>query len=280
MAERRATVIRDVAALRKDARQAVDRYLAHPAADAVVVLIAVAGGKPDKALCASAAAVEYEPLSGKDIIKWVIHHASTAHGASITPEAASLLQSAAGEDLPTLAAELDKLASYASGRAIDEDAVTAVVGVRRGETLGDFLDHVARRDARGALALVGHVLQQPKTSAVSVVMALATQTFALAWAKARREEGASPGQLAGEFYDFLSEAKAVTGRPWKEAISAWLRALDAWTLPELDRALEALLAADCALKESRLSSDEQLLATLVLTLCAADPAPARQNAAA
>jgi hypothetical protein len=38
-------------------------------------------------------------------------------------------------------------------------------------------------------------------------------------------------------------------------------------MPELERAIDALLAADFALKEARLSSDEQLLASLVLTLC-------------
>ena len=39
-------------------------------------------------------------------------------------------------------------------------------------------------------------------------------------------------------------------------------------LPALDAALDALLATDFALKETRLSSDEQLLTNLVLTLCA------------
>jgi hypothetical protein len=38
---------------------------------------------------------------------------------------------------------------------------------------------------------------------------------------------------------------------------------------EVEAALAALLSADAALKETRLSSDEQLLTTLVLTLCAA-----------
>jgi DNA polymerase-3 subunit delta len=36
----------------------------------------------------------------------------------------------------------------------------------------------------------------------------------------------------------------------------------------LDRALALLLSADVALKETKLSSEEQLLATLVLSLCA------------
>jgi DNA polymerase-3 subunit delta len=41
-------------------------------------------------------------------------------------------------------------------------------------------------------------------------------------------------------------------------------------MKELDRALQVVLEADVALKESRVSSDEQLLATVILSLCAAD----------
>jgi hypothetical protein len=36
---------------------------------------------------------------------------------------------------------------------------------------------------------------------------------------------------------------------------------------DLEAALSALLSTDAALKETRLSSDEQLLISLVLTLC-------------
>ncbi len=44
MAERRVVVIRDVGALKKDARAALDRYLDHPASDLVLVLVVPAGG--------------------------------------------------------------------------------------------------------------------------------------------------------------------------------------------------------------------------------------------
>jgi DNA polymerase-3 subunit delta len=57
-------------------------------------------------------------------------------------------------------------------------------------------------------------------------------------------------------------------------VSAWVAAVDRWTAPALDRALSLLLDADLALKETRVSSDEQLLGTLVLSLCALPGAPA------
>jgi len=51
-------------------------------------------------------------------------------------------------------------------------------------------------------------------------------------------------------------------------VKVWASTADRWTAPELDRALDLLLEADTALKESRVSTDEQLLASLVLALCA------------
>ena len=277
MAERRVVVLRDVGALRKDARAALDRYLEHPAVDTVLLLVAPAGAKPDKRLQERATEVLFEELTGAQLPKWIAQYAERELGASITPPAAALLQAAVGSDLPALAGELDKLASYTNGATIDEDAVAAIVGVRRGETLGDLLDHVASRDARGALALLEHVLQQPKTSAVTIVMALAAQTLALAWARARRDTGVPLNQLSRELFDFLKQGGSVyTGRPWGEAVSAWTKAVPQWTVPELDRALEMLLAAELAAKETRISSEEQLLGTLILEMCSA---PARRAAA-
>ena len=151
---------------------------------------------------------------------------------------------------------------------IDEDAVAAVVGVRRGETMGDLFDRVAERDVSAALALVEPVLAQPKTTAVAIVMGLATQTLALAWGRAQRDEGMTSSRLGGEFFSLLRETGANPMRPWKEAVEAWVRSVDRWTLPDLDRAVVALAATDAALKETRLTTDEQAIATLVLAVCA------------
>src|SRR6185503_17544623 len=186
---------------------------------------------------------------------------------TITSAAVDLLISAVGNDLPQLASELDKLASYANGAEIDEHAVSAIVGVRRCETLGDLLDRVLAHDAVGALAVIDHVLAQPKSTAVSIVMALTTQMLAVAWARSARDRGVPAVGIERELYNLLKESGGFTGRPWGEAVSAWSRAAVSWKMPELEVAIDALLAADYALKESRLSSDEQIVASLVLTIC-------------
>ena len=274
MADYRVLVVRDVGALRKDARGLLDQYIKSPVRDAVVILVTPAGGKTDRALSAHSVALDFEPLPGDRVPKWIAYHAEQELGIPITPEAASLLQGAVGTDLAQLATELDKLASYTNGRTIDESAVTAVVGVRRSETLGAFLDAISNRDAVAALDLLPGIMAQPKASAVTIVMALTAQTLGIGWARARRDRGIPPGRLSSELFGLLKEAGSVyTGRPWGEAVDAWARGAtrlegsrDEGTL---DVALEALLATDFALKESRLSSDEQLLTNLVLTLCEA-----------
>ena len=272
MAERRGVVIRDVGALRKDARKVLDDYLKKQASDLLLVMASGSGAKTDDGLSSASTSLEFDPLSGDRIPKWIAHHADSALGVRITEAATELLQAAVGNDLHQLSGELDKLASFVEGRGqeIGEEAVAAVVGVRRGETLSDLLDAVADRNAARALDLIPHVLAQPKTTGVSVVMALSTQMLAVSWGRAKLDEGLPRARLSQEYFNLLRETGAFTGRPWGSATAVWLRAAERWTRESLDRALDSLLEADVALKESRVSSEEQLLASVLLSLCAGE----------
>ncbi|MGH2634466.1 MAG: DNA polymerase III subunit delta [Tepidiformaceae bacterium] len=269
MAERRVAIIREVGALKKDARGALDRYLNRPSHETLVLLVAAPGAKADKALQMSTTPLEFNPLDGGRVSEWIAHHAKSEHGVDITEGAADLLHEAVGNDLHQLASELDKLASYTNGATIGEDAVSAVVGIRRGETVSDFLDKVLQRDATGALNLIPYILSQPKTTGVSVVMALSTQMLAVAWGRCRLDSGLPTGRLEGEYFPLLKSTGAYPGRPWGVAARAWSLAAREWKASECDKAVTALLAADVALKESRVSSDNQILATAVLAICSA-----------
>ncbi len=280
MAERRMVVVRDVGALKKDARAALDQYLKRPARETILALVTLgADAKSDKKLEAAAAiTVAFDPLTDDRVPKW-IEHQVTELGATIDERAVTLLHEAVGNDLPALMSEIDKLVSYTAGKPIDEAAVTAIVGIRNGETIGDLLDAVLDRDAPRALALLPQVLQQPKMGAVPVVMTLATQFMAVAWARALRDRGTSMGQMYNELFNFLKESRgAFVGRAWGDAVKSWTRGVEKWTTPQLDRALALLLTADTALKGSRVSSDEQVVATLVLSLCGSSSQPLRSAA--
>lgn len=270
MAERRVIVVREASALKKDARKVLDQYLTNPAPDTLLVLTAPQGSKIDSGLSGSTTVLQFDPLTGDRIPRWIAHKATSEFGVGISEPAIELLQAAVGSDLHQLAAELDKLASYVTGKSneIGEEAVGAVVGVRRGETQSDLLDAVADRNVGRALELISHVLSQPKTTGVSIVMALSTQMLAISWGRARLDEGLPRARLAQEYFDLLRETGAFTGRPWGSATAVWARAAERWNRESLDRAVNTLLEADIALKESRVSSEEQLLATVVLSLCA------------
>jgi DNA polymerase-3 subunit delta len=293
LAERRALVLRDVAALKKAARAQLDRYLARPASDTLLLLVSPAGAKVDTALAEASTSLAFTPLTPERVRRWIAHHASTALKIGIADDAAELLQQAVGNDLHLLAAELDKCASYvlgahdatsdpasgsagdASGAAsdaargtIDVDAVSAVVGVRRGETVTDLLDAVALQDAATAITLVGHVLGQPKVTGVQIVMMLSTQAFALSFGRARRDAGVPTNRLPQEYFAFLKETGGFPGRPWGEAASAWTKVTERWSRTACDRALRLLLEADMALKDTTVSNAEQILMSLILGLCA------------
>lgn len=271
MADRRVVVIRDAGSLRKDARKVLDRYLAGPAPDVLVLIVEASGAKTDRELAGTTTLLEFAFLSAGRIPRWISHHVTTELRMKITPDAVELLQSAVGTDLHQLVSELEKLASFSSGGEITEEDVAAVVGVRRGETIADLLDEVALRNGVRALEILPRVLSQPKTTAVLLVMALATQTIALAWGEARRKEGLSQSRLQDEYFALLKQSGSLfTGRPWGSAAAAWAGASDRWSTESLDHALDALLEADVALKESRFSSEEQIVATLILSMCVED----------
>jgi len=268
MAERRVVVIRDAHALKKAPLGVLDEYLATPSTDTILVLVVPTGEEPAKTWPARSTAVEFSPLSEDQVLKWIARHMQESLHGSITPEAAGLVATHVGNDLAQIAGELDKLLSYTNGAEVDASAVQAVVGIRHGETLADLLDCVATRDAARALAMLPRVMAQPKTTGVSVVIALTAQTFALAWGSAARAGGMNTGTLSRTYFDLLKEGGAFVGRPWGEAIQQWVKAIAHWDASRCDRALDLLLATDVALKDTRVSSEEQILETLVLALCA------------
>jgi DNA polymerase-3 subunit delta len=264
MAARRVLVIRDVAALGRPERIALTNHLRRPSAGILLVLVANAGTRPDAALLADAQAIEFKRLDDEALRKWIARRARSID-TMIDPRAMELLCQVAGNDLALLAGEIDKLRSYTNGSVIDEAAVTAVVGVRHGETIADVLDAIGARDGGRAASLVSSVLMQPKTTGVSILMALTTQTLAIGWALAARAEGLAQHQLERELFALLKEnSSSLVGRPWGDGVKTWVRALRYWDRASVDQALELLLAADTALKDTRFSSEEQVLTTLVL----------------
>jgi DNA polymerase-3 subunit delta len=60
----------------------------------------------------------------------------------------------------------------------------------------------------------------------------------------------------------------MTGRPWGDAVKAWAREVERWDVPTVDRALALLYDADIALKDTRVSTEDRVVATTILAICA------------
>lgn len=277
LAERRIVILRDPDALKKPATERLERYLTHPASDTCLVLVVPSGTKLDGDLAKAASAVEFRSLTDDELLQWLALEAPKICATTITPEAASLLASYGGNDLALLSGELRKLAAYTDGAPIGADAVEAVTGVRPGHTLGDLLDLAATRETTRAIAIVEEVLLTPKLNGVQVVLALTAQTLAIGWGVAARARGLPAARLEGEFFALLKEGGGIyTGRAWGDAVKAWARAVPKWSAAEIDHALPHLLAADAALKDTKVSSEAQIVTSLLLAIT---PTATRRRAA-
>src|SRR5438094_9599437 len=267
----RAVVLRGMEQLRKTAkvRQELLRYVDSPNPTTVLVLVHGTTEPPDAELVRRATAVEVAALPPARVERWMTHRAKQL-GLTLTPEAGELLLASVGTDLSRLARELEKLAPLCAGRPATREEVAALVGVRRGETLQDFVDAALERRAADAAQLVEAVLEQAGMSGVRMLSVLGTALIGTALARAELDRDAPRG--SGPRHDRLEAALLAhlrAARPyglgsWEQTALRWARWAGLWSASELRHALRRALDADRALKSSTLSDEAGILEQLVL----------------
>lgn len=268
LAARRLVVIRDIGQARKPVRAVIDRHLARTPPDAVVILVASAGWKPEPALVREVTAVEFPAPSATDALAWCATHGARL-GLSIEPDAARLLVEFTGPDLRALDGELRKLRDYAGTSTITATTVADVVGAIAGQGATDLIDHVCHGNAVAASAMVAAHLAQPKASAVGLVMSLTVHFLAIGQVLVDQARGAQGRQLATNLYNLFGEARsAPVGRPWSEAVSVAIQAASRWDAQGIRSVLLALHDADTRLKDTTVSADAEILESLLLTIAA------------
>jgi DNA polymerase-3 subunit delta len=267
LAERRAVVVRglELGKRKTKLRDELVRYLGAPNPTTVLVLVLAAGEEPEADIGRSCTAVALEPLAADRVPKWLHHHAATL-GITLAPDAADLLLAAVGNDLSTLARELEKLAALAAGagRPVTAEDVTSLVGVRRGETVHDLVHAALERRAGRAAELVEPVLEQAGMNGVKILSLLGTHLVGTAVARAERDRGAGPARLPDIVLRQLLAARPYGLRGYKEEAANWSRWSGLWSAAELGRALRAALEADNALKTATVSDDRGIVMQLVL----------------
>ena len=270
LAATRAVVLRGVEDVKKTSAlyRELNAYLANPNPTTVLVLVQGVGEAPDAGIARNSTAVAVEALSAERVVRWVAHHASKI-GLTLEDGVGEFLVDAVGTDLGALSRELEKLAALATSRAATRNDVSALVGARHGETLGDLINAALTPEPAAAARLVEGVLQQSGMSGVRVVNALGTALIGTALARAELDRGVAAGRLPDTLFRHMLATKPFGLGNWKEEAARWARWARGWTAAGLRRAIRRALVADRALKSTTVSDDSGILTELLLTLSVA-----------
>jgi len=268
LAERRVVVVRGIEQWRKNAKvwEVLSRYLEHPSPTTVLILTQTGDGTPDPRATRGTEHVEVTPLKPAQLTRWVQRQAGQA-GLALGDDAAEHLLACVGGDLGALQQELAKLrAALPEGGTVSAADVGELVGVRRGETVSDWVGAILRRESQRSLDLLDVVLRQGSVSGVHLVMALGTALVGVRMARALLDDGTSPGGLRGAVFSGLKAARPVGLRRWGDEAEAWATAARQWRGAELDQAISAAAEADRRLKSTTISDERGILMTMLLTL--------------
>ncbi len=278
MAEKRVVVIRDIDGwtVKSPARKVLLEYVAKPAAETLLVLHQ---GPPkgddkdevDKELATHAQVVNFAELDTDEALAWVTRRARQQN-VPLTAEGAAHLVNAAGPQLALLRLELAKLAALGRTTPIGVDVVGEMVGIRFGETIYDWRDAVLRRDVTTAVAMLPRILGQSGVSGVGLVSLLGTSLIILGVARAHYDQKKRGFDLNRATWETMTKNRPGRIGDWKLFANLLVDVASDWPQGRLRRALAALLAADQALKDTRISTEAGVLTDLVLQIAARMPA--------
>ncbi|HSR91394.1 MAG TPA: DNA polymerase III subunit delta [Gemmatimonadales bacterium] len=272
---RRVLVLRDTEAWKRKTtpRPVLLKYLENPASETVVILVENAPSEdklkewePDGELVARTYAVNFEPLPPERVVRWVTYRAEGLK-VRLEPGAAEHLAAACNNDLGALRSELEKLASLPeTAEPLTAERVGELVGVRHGETALDWRDAVLSDDAPRAIRVLQPVLNQSGMSGVKLVTLLGASLLGLSIARSHYDRKLRGNALERVVFGAIKQLRLFGLGKWTEEARNWSRWAEAWPADRLNAAIAAALAADRALKDSRVSDEGGVLTGLVLQL--------------
>lgn len=237
---------------------AVSAYLAAPAPDAVLALVARAMKKdaPLTKVCAKAGDVLTYDVARRGLQQWVAERFK-ALGVRAEPDACAALIHVVGDDLHALALEVEKIATWAGDEPVGEREVEQLVAATADTPVFAISDAWGRRDLAKALeaaeALVERSSRPVSATVPMVANQLARQIGVVRRAKRLDEQGVRAKDSLDELgvkFAFQAERAYQFARNFSES--------------ELEDALMRLAELDHALKGgSRLAADLELQRALV-----------------
>jgi len=261
-ASRRLVWVKDAERIRESDPEALARYLEAPA-EASCLLLTAGSGRPDfrksifRLLQRSARVIEYTPLKGPAVSRWIRARAR-ALGGDIDPTAASLLELHAGADLFRLDQETRKALDFAGPAArITPEVLSETLGAAAAGSLFELAEHAAAGRIEEAVALLRRILADGEEPP-RVLFLLARQVRTLILGRALMLAGARGKELA----------LALGVPPYPFLIEKVERQIRAFPEGSGEQAVRLLTRADRALKGG-VGRPERVLEGLVLDLAGA-----------
>ena len=137
-------VVRSADAFLTRFREQLEDYVAKPSDSATLILRLDSLPANQRIYKAIAKVGQIESCAPpKDLARWAIGHAKSAHGMTLAPDAAAMLVELVGADLGRLDTELAKLAIAVDGNRIELDDVSGVVAFQRERQMWDMTNELA-----------------------------------------------------------------------------------------------------------------------------------------
>lgn len=181
-------------------------------------------------------------LKGTPLNQWVERRVKSA-GGSLSPQALALLVRFVGNDLWTMAGEVDKLVQFAAGRRIEEADVKAVVSDAQEASVFAMVDAILEFRVNAAQGLLQQLFKQGAAPAQLLTM-LARQVRIIFQVKEMRDKGKTRGEIQSKLglnSDFLLR------KAWQQA--------DKYSLARLREVFHKLLEADLSIKTGKLDGE-------------------------
>jgi DNA polymerase-3 subunit delta len=197
---------------------------------------------------------KFPMLKYEELKRWVGQRVSQAGQGGISARAVELMVRLVGNDLWTMANEIDKLALFTGGRTIEEADVRAVVSHAREASIFTMVDAIMESRVSIAQEVLQQLFQQGMTPAQILVM-LARQARIIFQVRDMRDRGVERGAIRkklGLNSDFV----------WRKA---WEQA-DKYSPARLNEVYHKLLDADIAVKTGKYGDPELVLDILVAEL--------------
>lgn len=236
--------------------KALAAYLEAPAPDAVVALTGeLKRDSPLAKACAKHGDVLVYDVSKRELPGWVADQFARL-GARVEPAACAALVELVGDDLDELASEIDKLATWAAGEAVEPRHVQALAAGRAETSIFALTDAWGRRDVPGVLGACEDLLERADRNRRDEVPRLsgllASHVGRVRACQALAASGVRPRDAAGtlKMHPFAAEKAFAHARNY--------------TVDQLRDAIVRLADLDRALKGgSRLAPDLELQRALV-----------------